>query len=118
MITAELLKADLISTTDRVKKLIDAIFSLEQVPRKWKRGLIIKKLKKRNLKKCKNWQGVTLLSVVSKILERIVIDRIRMGIDFRLRKKRAGFRSDRGTTEQIFILRNILEQVNECQATL
>ena len=33
-------------------------------------------------------------------------------------KTQAGFRSGRGTTEQIFILRNILEQVNEWQATL
>ena len=41
-----------------------------------------------------------------------------MGIDHRLRKEQAGFRSGRGTMEQIFILRNILEQVNEWQATL
>ena len=118
MITAELLKADLEFTTDRVKDLIDTIWSLEKVPRKWKRGLIIKIPKKGNLKECKNWRGVTLLPVVSKILGRIVIDRICMGIDRRLRKEQAGFRSGRGTTEQIFILRNILEQVNEWQATL
>lgn len=47
-----------------------------------------------------------------------MIDRIRLGIDHRLRKKQAEFRSGRGTTEQIFILCNILEQVNEWQATL
>jgi len=98
--------------------IIIIIWSLEKVPRKWKRGLIIKIPKKGNLRECKNWRGVTLLSVVSKILGRIVIDRIRMGFDCRLRKEQAGFRSGRGTTEQIFILRNILEQVNEWQATL
>ena len=118
MITAELLKADLEFTTDRVKELIDTIWSLEKVPLKWKRGLIIKIPKKGNLRECKNWWGVTLLPVVSKILGRIVIDRIRMGIDHRLRNEQAGFRSGRGTAEQIFILRNILEQVNEWQATL
>ena len=118
MITAELLKADLEFTTGRVKELVDTIWNLEKVPRKWKRGLIVKIPKKGNLKECKNWRGVTLLPVVSKILGRIVIDRIRAGIDHRLRKEQAGFRSGRGTTEQIFILRNILEQVNEWQATL
>ena len=41
-----------------------------------------------------------------------------MGIDHRLRKEEARFRPGRGTTEQILILRNILEQVNEWQATL
>jgi len=62
--------------------------------------------------------GVTLLPVVSKILRRIVFDRLRRRIDCRLRKEPAGFRSGRRTTEQIFILRNILEQVNEWQAPL
>ena len=61
---------------------------------------------------------MTLLPVVSKILGRIIIGRFRIGIDHRLSKEQAGFRSGRGTTEQIFILRNILEQVNEWQATL
>ena len=80
--------------------IIIIIWSLEKVLRKWKRGLIIKIPKKGNLRECKNWRGVTLLSVVSKILGRIVIDRIRMGFDCRLRKEQAGFRSGRGTTEQ------------------
>ena len=57
MIKAELLKADLEFTTDRVKELIDTIWSLEKAPLKWKRGLIIKISKKGNLRKCKNWRG-------------------------------------------------------------
>ena len=65
---------------------------------------------KGNLKECKNWCGITLLSVVSKVMGRIVIYRIRTGIDSKLRKEQAGLRPGRGTTEQIFILRNIKEQ--------
>ena len=81
MITAVLLKADLEFTTDRLKELIDMIWSLEKVTRKWKRELIIKIPKKGNLKESKNWRGVTLLPVVSKIMGRIVVDCIRMGIN-------------------------------------
>ena len=55
---------------------------------------------------------------MSKILGKNIIDCIRIGIDYRLHKEQAGFRSGSGTTEQIFILRNILEQVNDWQATL
>nr|KAG5707675.1 hypothetical protein BaRGS_003250 [Batillaria attramentaria] len=40
------------------------------------------------------------------------------GTDNILRKEQAGFRKGRSTLEQIFILRNIMEQVNEWQATL
>lgn len=50
---------------------------------------------------------------MSKTLGRILIDRITDGIDDKLRKEQAGLRSGRGTTEQIIILRNIIEQVNE-----
>ena len=65
---------------------------------------------------CKNWRGIPLLSIVGKILCRIIIDRIRSGVDDRLRKEQAGYRKGRETTEQVFILRNIIEQVNEWQA--
>ena len=33
-----------------------------------RKGLITRLPKKGNLKKCKNWRGITLLSVVGKIL--------------------------------------------------
>ena len=48
----------------------------------------------------------------------VIIDRIRNGVDCRLRKEQAGYRRGKGTTEQVFILRNIIEQVNEWQARL
>ena len=85
----------------------------EKAPRKWRKGLIVKLPKKGNLKEGKNWRGITLLSVVSKVMGRIVIDRIRIGVESKLRKEQAGFRpGSQGTTdwEQIFILRNIIEQ--------
>lgn len=87
MIIVELLKVDFEFIIDRVKEFIDTIWSLEKVLRKWKRGFIIKISKKGNLRECKNWRGVIFLLVVSKILGRIVIDRIRMGIDRRFRKE-------------------------------
>ena len=87
------------------------------MPEKRRRGLIITLPKKRNFKKCKNWR-LTLLPVACKILGRIVIELIRNGVDHKLRKEQAGFRKGRDTTEQVFALRNIIEQVNEGQATL
>ena len=38
--------------------------------------------------------------------------------DRQLRKEQASYRKGRGTTDQIFILGNIIEQVSEWQATL
>ena len=103
-ITAELLKAPKELSAAKVHQLLEKVWKHEKIPDKWKRGLIIKLPKKGNLKECKNWRGITLLSVVGKILGRIVIDQIRNGVDIRLRNEQAGYRKGRGTTEQIFIL--------------
>ena len=50
---------------------------------------------------------MTLLPIISKVFCRMMLERIRMGIDNKRRKEQAGFRAKRSTTEQIFILRNI-----------
>ena len=58
---------------------------------------------------------MTLLPVISKIFCRMLLERIKKGVDKNLRNEQAGFRS---TTKQIFILRNILEQANGWRANL
>lgn len=78
------------------------IWQYEKILKSWKEK------EKGNTKHCKNWRGISLLAVVGKILCRIIIDRIRIGVDDRLRKEQAGYRKGRGTTEQVFILRNII----------
>jgi hypothetical protein len=63
-------------------------------------------------------RGITLLSTPSKVFARVLINRIYDGVDAKLRKEQAGFRRGRGTTEQIFVLRNIIEQSIEWNATV
>ena len=64
---------------------------------------------KGNPKECKNWRGITLWSLSSKVMGKIVIGRIRRRVESKLRKKQVGFRAGRGVTGQISILRNIKE---------
>ena len=65
-ITAELLKAYKEFSAAKVHQLEEKVWKHEKIQDKWKRGLIIKLPKKGNLKECKNWRGITLLSVVGK----------------------------------------------------
>ena len=112
-ITAEMLKSDPEQTSQELKQTFDLIWKDEKIPKKWTKGLICKIPKKGNIQDCSNWRGVTLLPLASKVISRILVNRIQAGVDKALRKEQAGFRKGRGTTEQIFILRNILEQANE-----
>ena len=67
---------------------------------------------------CDNWRGITLIPVIMKIFGSAIINRIRVGVDNKLRNKQAGYRQGRNTTEQIFVLRNIIEQVIEWNSNL
>ena len=89
-----------------------------EVPEDWKKGVIIKLPKKGSLKDCKNWRGITLLSIPGKVFSRVLLNRLQDAVDCTLRDEQAGFRKGRLCTEQIFTLRNIIEQSLEHQQDL
>ena len=73
----------------------------------WQKGVIVKLSKKWGASDCNNWHGITLLSVPGKVLCQILLQRLRMSVDLRLREELAGFRARRSCVEQILTLRNI-----------
>ena len=115
-IDAEMLKAEPELASGYLCTLFKYIRDV--VPDDWKKAMIVKVPKKGDLSKCDNFRGISLLSVPSKVLGRVVIERIKEGIDAKLRCDQAGFRKGRGTTEQVFILRNIIDRSIEWQAPL
>ena len=74
--------------------------------------------KKGNLSDCNNWRGITLLSSPGKAFCSVLLNRLKDKIDRILRQEQAGFRSERSCGEQIFTLRNIIEQSLEFQSPL
>ena len=85
-------KADIDHATTKVKEILDVVWREKKTPEKWRKGLIIKLPKKGNLRECKNWRGISLLSVVIKVMGKIVVDRIRTGVESKLRKEQTGSR--------------------------
>ena len=102
----------------RLARCYNRLWGSEKWPQVWKKEHIVKIFKKGDLRDYSNWRGVTLLPVISKIFCQMMLEWIKIGIDKKLRKEQAGFRPKRSTTEQIFILRNILRQANEWRAGL
>lgn len=90
------------------------IWSEEKIPEGWKKGLVFKLPKKGDLSYCKNGRGTMLLNMASKVFCRVILERIKIALDEKLREKQAGFRAGRSCTDQIATLRIILEQSMEC----
>ena len=117
-IPAEALKADVNTLVEMLYSLFEEIWEKEEIPAEWKEGYLIKIPKKGDLSRCDNYRGITLLSVPGKILNRIILERIKGKMDQTLREQHAGFRQDRSCTDQIATLRIIVEQSIEWNSSL
>ena len=78
---------------------LNVIWEMEVIPDELKKGLLIKIPKKGNLSHCGNWRGISLLSVSSKIVIRIILERLKTALDVKLSNEQAGFRSARSCVE-------------------
>ena len=117
-ITAEVLKVDLETAASTLEEIFRCIWDKVSIPDDWKKGIIVKLPKKGDLTCAGNWRGITLLCVPAKIMGKIIMRRFKDQVNARLRREQAGFRPGRGTREQTFTLRNIIEQSLEWNATL
>jgi Reverse transcriptase (RNA-dependent DNA polymerase)/Domain of unknown function (DUF6451) len=93
--------------------IFKSIWEQEKLPEDWLQGVLIKIPKKGDLSNCNNWRGITLLSIPSKVLAKVILNRISDKIDESIRKEQAGFRPGRSCIDQINTLRIIIEQVTE-----
>ena len=57
------------------------------------------------------------MPTTSKLLGKIVIKRIAEEVNKHLKEEQTGFREERNTTEQIFFIRNVIEQTVEWNYT-
>ena len=113
-----MLKADPVTLANILLNLLVTIWEDETLPSDWRKRLIVKLAKKGDLQICDNWRGITLLSVPSKVFCKILLGRIDEVIDNKLREEQAGFRRGRGCIDQIFAIRNIIEQCIEWKMPL
>ena len=79
----------------------------------WSKRVIKKLPKKEDLKNCDSWRGIMLLSIPSKVLCKVILNRIDKQIDTKLREEKAGFRAWIGCIDQIFIFRTDIKQCAE-----
>ena len=94
-------------------KLCQAIWEQEKLPSDWKRSVIIPIHKKKDKLDCSNYRGISLLCHSSKVFSSILLRRIKNRTEEILSEAQAGFRANRSTIDQIFVLRQLAEQYEE-----
>nr|KAG5687140.1 hypothetical protein BaRGS_019218 [Batillaria attramentaria] len=87
-IPAEAIKADTETAVNMLLSLFSKIWEKEEVPAQWKEGIVIK-LPEGDLRDCSNYRGIMLLSVPGKVLNRILLERMREAVDPMLRDQQA-----------------------------
>ena len=94
------------------------IWQTGEWPTPWTQSLIITLPKKGNLQLCQNYRTISLISHPSKVMLRILLNRLKPQAEEIIKEEQAGFRAGRSTTEQIFNLRILCEKYLQHQQSL
>ena len=80
-IPAEAIKADIETSIEMLYDLIGEICDTDEIPIGWQEGYLVKIPKKGDLQECKNYRGIMPLSVPGKVLNRIILERLKNEVD-------------------------------------
>jgi len=117
-IAIELLRFGGEMTLNKLHEICAEVWETGIWPDEWTQSVFIPLPKKGNLLQCNNYRTIALVSHACKMLMRVILDRMQIKIESEIAQEQAGFRSRRGTRDQISNLRIILEKARERNQTL
>ncbi|XP_025421560.1 uncharacterized protein LOC112691510 [Sipha flava] len=85
----------------------------ERLPEEWNTALVCPIHKKNDPQICSNYRGIALLNVTYKILAYCLLDRIQPIAEEIIGDYQGGFKPNRSTTDQIFVIRQTLQKMWE-----
>ena len=94
------------------------IWRTQQWPQDWKRSVFILIPKKGNAKECSNYCTIALISHASKVMLKILQDRLQQYMNWKLPEVQAGFRKGTGTRDKIANIFWIIEKGREFQKSI
>ena len=81
-----------------------------RIPHDWSKAVVCPIFKKGDKALCSNYRGISLLSHIGKIYERIIERRLRLVVEEKLGEWQYGFRPGRSTVDMIFTMKILLEK--------
>ena len=113
-VTGEMVKGGGDMVVDWIWRLFNMAFESGVVPEDWRSAVIVPLYKsKGNMTECKNYRGISLLSVAGKIYTGILVDRVSRVTKGLIDDEEGGYRSERGCVDLIFALKEIGEKVKD-----
>ena len=103
---------------DALRIICSQIWQTGKWPTQWTQSLIITLPKKVNLQMCQNYRTISLISHPSKVMLKILLNRLQPQAEEIIAEEQAGFRLGRSTTEQNFNLRVLMEKYQQHQQDL
>ena len=109
-IPAELAQASGEAAVTAVTTIYIKIRQTGEWPYPWTQSLIITLPKKGNRQQCQNYRKIRLISHPSKVMLKIILNRLKPQAEKIIAEEQAGFKAGRSTKEQIFNLRILLKK--------
>ena len=111
----QILKDDAVKV---LHSICQQIWKAQQRPQDRQKSVFIPITKKGNAKRCSNYHTIALISHASKVMVKILQDRLQQYMNRELPDIQAGFRKGRGTRDQIGNIRWIMEKAREFQKNI
>ena len=100
-IPAELVQAGGEAMIDILTAICNKIWETGEWPTTWTQSLVITPPKKGNLQLCQNYRTLSLISHPSKVMLKIILNRLQAQAEEIIAEEQAGFRAGMSPTEQI-----------------
>jgi len=84
-----------------------------KIPCEWSKGSLCPIYKKGDRKQCNNCRGISVLNITYKIFAILLYNRLSKITEPEIRTYQMGFRPNRSTTDNIFIVRQTYEKCHE-----
>ncbi|CAG5021593.1 unnamed protein product [Parnassius apollo] len=110
-VSPEMLRAGEKVVAGLLYTLFNLCWELKRVPDDWCKAVLVSIYKgKGSQQDCKNYRGISLLSIVGKLYAKVLIERVMKETDGKIWDVQAGFRKGMGCTDQVFSMRMIAEK--------
>ena len=116
-IPAEVVQAGGEDVITALTTICNKILQTGEWPTPWTQSLVITLPKKGNLQQCQNYRTISLISHPSKVMLKIILNRLKPQAENIIAKEQAGFRAGRSTTEQIFNLPFYVRNISSTSKT-